>query len=273
MVTESRKKGGQEKEARTAARQKIQKKESGRLIKDSRTDPKARDYLKRRSDIIPPLKTFLVVCEGEKTEPGYFESLRATWKIPVTVEILKGRGNTLSVVQEAVNRRRESGASAYDEVWAVFDRDDFSPDRIRAAFDLAERAAVRIAFSNEAFELWYILHYEARSTGLNRREYQRRLTGYLKKKYEKNSPGMFERLRGLLPGAVRNAMRLADDRPMYDRALVGANPYTGVHLLIKALLPDKKFMRRYANMTNMTSDEYKEVAAAFQGCALVEKSY
>ena len=263
MVTPARKKSAQKKEAQTAALQKKRKREADRLIKDSRTDPEAESYLRRRSDLIPPLKTILVVCEGEKTEPNYFRSLKETWKIPVEVEILEGRGNTLSVVQEAVKRRQEPGSSAYDEVWAVFDRDDFPAERISAAFDLAKKNNVKIAFSNEAFELWYILHYEDRSTGLNRQEYQKRLTGHMRQKYEKNSPVMFERLRVLLPEAVRRAVRLADDRPMDDHALIDANPFTGVHLLIRALLPGKKYMHSRANMTNMDLGEYQAIAAAF----------
>lgn len=265
MVSKGRKKSELKKEGKETSHQKAQKNESARLIKDSPTDPQARNYLKRRRDIIPPLKKFLIVCEGKKTEPGYFEAMRDIWRIPVLVEILEAQGNTLSVVQAAASKRGEHRLGGNDETWAVFDRDSFEPWRISAAFDLAKAKGVKIAFSNEAFELWFLLHYHARSTGLSRASYETLLSRYLGRRYEKNCPDMFAILRSNLPTAIRNAMRLSSGTQMYAPELINLNPYTGVHLLIKSMLPDEERMQDYINrsLINITSDEYQRITAAF----------
>ena len=43
--------------------------------------------------------SFLIICEGEKTEPNYFSS----FKVNIKVEILGLGRNTLSLVEEAIN--------------------------------------------------------------------------------------------------------------------------------------------------------------------------
>jgi len=260
MVSQTRNKHKVRKEAQNSAHQKFRQRESERLRKDSKTDPLTRDRLKRLFGQRPPIKTFLVVCEGEKTEPNYFHALRDTWRIPISVEIMKAQGDPLNVVKAAIDRRDEREAPDYDEIWAVFDRDSFIPERIHAAFDKAKDNVVNIAFSNEAFELWFILHYEPRSTGLSRTQYKARLSKFLNRKYEKNSPDMFALLRSHLPEAIRNAMRLSSENEMYAHELIDLNPYTGVHLLIKSMLPDKE---QFKNGINMSLEEYQELMAAF----------
>ncbi len=44
-------------------------------------------------------------------------------------------------------------------LWCVFDKDSFSDDNFNQAKKLAENNNIRPAYSNEAFELWYLLHF------------------------------------------------------------------------------------------------------------------
>ena len=45
--------------------------------------PKARSYMQRRVDELPIRQRFLIVCEGEKTEPNYFKKIpRSTVSCP-----------------------------------------------------------------------------------------------------------------------------------------------------------------------------------------------
>jgi hypothetical protein len=53
--------------------------------------------------------------------------------------------------------RARVGADGIDEVWALFDRDQW--DDIPHAFAEARDAGVRVAFSHPAFELWLLLHF------------------------------------------------------------------------------------------------------------------
>jgi hypothetical protein len=50
--------------------------------------------------------------------------------------------------QEAINKKEP-----YHEVWCVFDKDSFLPQDFNGAIQLAKSNRIRVAYSNEAFEL------------------------------------------------------------------------------------------------------------------------
>jgi len=71
---------------------------------------------------------FLIVCEGEKTEPNYFKSFKSNVKSFVyTIDTLGEGSNTKDLVKRTI-KARENSSQKYDRVWTVFDRDSFSPD-------------------------------------------------------------------------------------------------------------------------------------------------
>lgn len=181
-------------------------------------------YLHRPVGTREPRQRFLVVCEGEKTEPNYFKAFRA----PGRVVFVRGvGGDAYEVVQEAVRQRDESD---YDRVWCVFDRDEVPLERFNRAMDFAHREDVQVAYSNEAFELWYLLHFCYLSTGMARSSYATRLTDYLGSRYEKNATDIFARLYSRQEQAIRNAERLLST---YSRPSPAEdNPSTTVHRLV-----------------------------------------
>jgi hypothetical protein len=200
----------------------------------SATDIWKRPSLERIIDIRTPKKTMLLVCEGLKTEPNYFRAIIDAMKLPVDIKIAKAQGDPLSVVNVAV-----AGCGKYDEVWAVIDRDSFLPERLHRAFDTALETGVKMAFSNEAFELWFILHFKFEVTGRSRKLYARELKTLIGKSYRKNDCTTFASLRDRLPCAMQHASKLAKEfRSMYDHKLIDTNPYTGVHHLINSMMPE-----------------------------------
>lgn len=116
---------------------------------------------------------FLIVCEGQKTEPHYFSSFNSVLP-PYTLDIeTQGEGcDPLGVVDAAIELRRTS-SKPLNSVWAVFDKDDFPPSRFRQAIEKADKHGIKCAWSNEAFELWYVLHFHYRNTPMSRTEYQK----------------------------------------------------------------------------------------------------
>lgn len=123
--------------------------------------------------------------------------------------------------------------SDYDQVWCVFDCDSFPTANFNEAIRLAGQEGIKVAYSNEAFELWYLLHFDYVNTGISRRDYITSIearvgSGY---KYAKNSRDMYERLQSRQQIAIKNAEQLLKSRrPAED------NPSTTVHLLVKELL-------------------------------------
>ena len=129
--------------------------------------------LQRRVNVRELRQRFLIVCEGEKTEPNYFNSFR----VPKAVIDVRGVGrNTASLVRKALEFM---GEDDYDQVWCVFDRDDFSVESFNAALQLARNNGIRVAYSNEAFELWYVMHFNYHQSATARHLYVERLTKLL----------------------------------------------------------------------------------------------
>lgn len=191
--------------------------------------PRARGYSQRKTLTRETIPSFLIVCEGTKTEPNYFGKFRVP-KHVARVEIRGLGANTESLVRRAMALR---DAGDYDQVWCVFDRDSFSPESFNAALALAGREGIRVAYSNEAFELWYLLHFHYFNTGLSRADYGGKLSSLLGFRYEKNSDAIFDALWSRQADAIRHAERLLASYPAPRPA--SDNPSTTVHLLVGEL--------------------------------------
>ena len=192
----------------------------------------------RRTDNQEVLQRFLIVCEGEKTEPNYFNGFR----VPQLAVDAVGTGyNTLSLVDEAIRLKsekeaeaRQRGISPYDQIWCVFDRDSFPPDSFNSAIRKAEAAGFQVAYTNEAFELWYLLHFDDHRAALQRGQYAVMLKNRLGHEYRKNSQAMYAELLKQQVEAIHRAESLRAEygtghNPQQD------DPCTTVHLLVKAL--------------------------------------
>ena len=182
---------------------------------------------RRRVNVRELRQRFLIVCEGEKTEPNYFNGFR----VPKAVVKVVGTGeNTIWVVEKAIKRMAEDD---YDQVWCVFDRDIFPEENFNAALRLAEQHDIKVAYSNEAFELWYVLHFNYHQSKTARHLYIEKLNDLLGVAYEKNLPDMYERLENRQETAIRNAEKLLGNYDPPDPAR--DNPSTTVHLLVQEL--------------------------------------
>lgn len=103
-------------------------------------------------------RTFLIVCEGQ-TEEQYFKSF------PVLTATIKPihAGSSKTALVEAV--AKYSRGESYDEIWCVF---DFDVDPLKTgqiedfnrAIQKARQIGYYCAYSNDAIELWFVLHYQ-----------------------------------------------------------------------------------------------------------------
>jgi len=192
-----------------------------------------RDY-ERKSKALDTRPRILIVCEGQKTEPNYFASFPVKGKL-VDVQI-EGEGrNTVSLVKKAKSLALSSKRNneQYDQVWCVFDKDSFADfnSAIQMCEDLGD--LYRVAYSNEAFEIWYLLHFEYHTAGYSRTEYARMLSERLGHKYEKNSKTMYAELLDKQPQAIKNAKKLESGYIAGGAYL--SNPSTSVYKLVEEL--------------------------------------
>jgi hypothetical protein len=180
---------------------------------------------RRRVDVREEAPRIIIVCEGEETERLYFSAFR----LP-TVSVVGTGFNTVSLVRDAIERK---AAGQFDRTWCVFDKDDYATAQFEAAIKLARDNDIHAAYSNEAFELWYLLHYGYYDSATSRAEYPRKLKSRLRHKYEKNDPNLYAELLAYQADAIRNAQRLLES---YDPHMPhNGNPCTTVHLLVQEL--------------------------------------
>lgn len=198
-----------------------------------------RRSIKRRD----PGERFLIVCEGEKTEPNYFDSFHLPGLINVDAQ---GYGvSPPKLVEKALELRRQSsrrrGRDPYDQVWCVFDKDDWNERDFDSAIRRAENQGLRVAYSNQAFEIWYLLHFHFYNSPMHRKDYENKLSELLDCPYDKSSLRMYDQLRSHQGTAIRNAKRLLGFYPNPQPAI--DNPSTTVPILVEELnrfLPENR---------------------------------
>ena len=150
-----------------------------------RQNPRIERVLRRSNGLRTVKQTFLIVCEGEVTEPEYFNAFRLT---SANVKAVGKGMNTISLVNEAIvikEQEKRKGRS-YDQYWVVFDKDNFADSDFNAAIQKAQGNGFKVAYSNQAFEYWYLLHFNLYQGAIHRSRYADMLTNLLGFKYGKS---------------------------------------------------------------------------------------
>ena len=144
---------------------------------------------------------------------------------------------TMRLLEEA-KAIRDKEQTPFDSCWLVFDKDDFKD--FNQAIKEATGASFEVAWSNESFELWYLLHFRYQSTGLGRKECIKALEEEIRKhdpefKYEKGSSDMYTTLsqHGDQDQANKRARMLRGNYT--DKNFAKHNPCTRVDMLVKVL--------------------------------------
>ncbi|WP_343703237.1 RloB family protein [Chitinophaga sp.] len=212
----------------------------------------ARQEQKRKQNVRAKRMYYLIVCEGEATEPNYFEGLKRDLPKGVLTAYqidIEGTGcNTQSLVDEALRLKaicEKNSTRPVDKLWVVFDRDSFAANDFNNAINRCAQnnPVIGCAWSNEAFELWYLLHFHYYQNGMSRQQYQALIEQNLKPHlgddytYEKNSAEMYTFLKkyGSIENAIRNGKRLAETYGE-RRDYADHNPGTMVWVLVEELL-------------------------------------
>ncbi len=210
---------------------------------------RARD-LRRRAATREPIDRLLIVCEGAKSEPLYFNDIRAQYRLSTAnVQVLHSALGTqpLQVVEFAEtllrsgDRARGIEPRSFDRVFTVFDRDEhptyFQALDKAAALDgkIRSDANQPVPFAAIAsvpcFELWLLLHFEEVHAPIGRAAVYERLRAHLLD-YEKGREGCWSATRDRLNQAIVRASARARVTSAYD----GNEPFTGLHELVDLLV-------------------------------------
>ena len=193
---------------------------------------------------------FLIVCEGEKTEPNYFRAFIDNRRSEVKEVNVKGCGcSTCQLINEAKKIREKlehERPVSFDRVWLVFDKDEFKD--FNKAIEDAKKEGMNCAWSNQAFELWYVRHFQYLVTGVDRKQYIEMIEDKVRKaskskkfKYKKNDKDFYQILQehGDEEQAIKRAQRLRGIRGE-EKNYAAHNPRTEVDLLVDELRHPEK---------------------------------
>lgn len=131
------------------------------LFKKRREQRKQR----KREFKTPKANSFLIVTEGERTEPFYFKGIQKLIKEKVggAVDVIEvptidvyGQGSSTEKLIEITERLVKEAKIIYQNVWVVFDKDDFND--FDEAIKRGQSMGYNIAWSNQSFEYWLYMH-------------------------------------------------------------------------------------------------------------------
>ncbi|MDQ2088049.1 RloB family protein, partial [Herbivorax sp. ANBcel31] len=104
----------------------------------------------------------------------------------------------------AISKRTEG---LYRQIWCVFDKDDFSD--FDDAICLADKHGIGTAFSNQAFDLWFIMHFKVCNGALHRDKYEDIINSCfvrdINNRYKKPYGELYSKLKNKIEKAVNNA--------------------------------------------------------------------
>lgn len=208
----------------------------------------------RRNANRKPYDHVLIVCEGEKTEPFYFEEMRVyldldSANIKIDGSCDSSPKSVVEYAQELFIKERVK-AGNYDRVFCVFDRDqhvtfDYALDKIHSINvelkneGYSEEDVFMAIRSIPAFEYWFLLHfipstkpYSPVGTKSVGDQVIDNLKIYLPN-YEKKQKGIYKYSidNGLIAGAKAHSKRIFEN----SKNTGDINPSTNVHDLVEYL--------------------------------------
>lgn len=185
----------------------------------------------------------MIVCEGEKTEPIYFNRYKKRG-CNLTIETPKNKYtdpvNLAEFAKEYIKKGKKGEKDGLDlkggdKIWCVFDCDENTNEKISKACKIAGKDVI-ICLSNPSFELWYLLHFVPILSKLSRDEVIERLEAYIEG-YDK-SEDVYDLLKEKRPIAIENAKHLNKTHEKCGTELicVESNPSTQVYAIVEEIL-------------------------------------
>lgn len=107
----------------------------------------------RRSKKLQIRNTFYILTNGKETEKNYFDLIKSNKSI-YDVKIEYHNLSSLQLVKYGLTIPNAN------QIWCVFDIDNTMEENILIpTINLAKKNNINIAFSNKAFEVWLLSHY------------------------------------------------------------------------------------------------------------------
>lgn len=146
-----------------------------------------------------------------------------------------------NVVNAIIQHIERNPKIQFEKLWSVFDRDSWPKDNVNTAIEIAKKNNICVAISNEAYELWILLHFEKLTRFTNRKELNSKLKEHFissfGQEYDKSSKDVYRLIIGSQAFAISNAEFLVQ-KHIRDNGKLDVeinNPVTLVYQLVKCL--------------------------------------
>ena len=187
---------------------------------------------------------YLIVCEGEQTEPNYFKGLKKkinekySNKVDIIKPEIKIRGtgkNTMDLVnytEKFINHENKE----YGQVWVVFDKDDYSDNQFDEAI---KKCDYNVAWSNPNFELWLLSQLKPVTNYISKDNILKELNKEFQKnglgEYKKNDENIFKKITSgdKLSNAIDNCKSMEKINENANSSQ--RNPMTKVYKIVEGL--------------------------------------
>jgi hypothetical protein len=189
----------------------------------------------------------------EKAEINYFQEFKHYLKTALLLPRKAICWSPSELIEKVIawKEKDKSGKQKFceedgDQIWCVFDVDDFyqkEPEKMLKAIKIAHSNNIKIAYSNECFELWFLLHFEKPSGAIERGSQMGKKINKFFKKYRlgtfKKNQKIFSPLLPFQAEAIKHAYKITDEYGTikWSCNLSGkGNPSTSIHFLIQEII-------------------------------------
>ncbi len=204
----------------------------------------------RKTKKLQQRSQFIILTNGQETEKNYFEELKTFRRSVYEIKVKFDNADPLRLVRRAINEKNSA-----NQVWVVFDKDQFPSKTIEEAMRCARHNGIGVAFSNSSFEVWLIEHFEDLNSEKTNVELIRILNGILKREgydsgYSKNDkqvlrqmflPNLDEAMARadiFLQKKIKEHLETSPEAKIYPYC--DWNPCTTVHKLVAAMRLEKR---------------------------------
>lgn len=215
------------------------------------SNKKARKQAKiaqRTQDTQDERSMLLIACEDSVSAPLYFRAifndLKNNHAIAASSLVIAKHEHTdpEGVLKDLLDHPNYQD---FDHQWIAIDRDvertnggGHTLKSFNQTIAKAKANKIKVAYSNPCFEIWYLLHFNYRTTAIDRDE----LVKLLKHDYQYSKNKLFFPNQDLQKTAIKNAARLIQSwvEPQGTTKPATDNPSTTVHDLVTLLNGFKK---------------------------------
>ena len=180
----------------------------------------------------------------KKAEIEYFQEFKNYLQTPLIMPKKEICGTPQELISKVIEwKNKEINEKDNDQVWCAFDVDDFyknDKNGLSQAIKEARKNNIKIAYANECFELWILLHFEKPTNAILRADFKKKIKQLFKKEklgnFTKNQK-VFEILLPFQNKAIENAKNLGYkkyEKIIWNKTLgETGNPSTSIHFLIE----------------------------------------